>query len=86
MVKNAPAMQETQETQARSLGWEDPLEEETETHPTILAWEVPEAEELAGCRPWGRKEPDATRCLSTAGPHTVAEHGREMRLPLQEPL
>ena len=27
-VKNPPAMQETQETQVRSLGREDPLEEE----------------------------------------------------------
>ena len=27
-VKNLPAMQETQETQVQSLGWEDPLEEE----------------------------------------------------------
>ena len=26
LVKNLPAMQETQETQVRSLGWEDPLE------------------------------------------------------------
>ena len=27
-VKNWPAMQETQEMQVRSLGWEDPLEKE----------------------------------------------------------
>ena len=36
-VKNLPAMQETQETQVRSLGWEDPLEEEMTTHSSILA-------------------------------------------------
>ena len=29
-----------QETQVRSLGWEDPLEEETATHSSILAWEI----------------------------------------------
>ena len=34
-VKNLPAMQETQETQVRSLGWEDPLEEEMATHSSI---------------------------------------------------
>ena len=34
-------MQETQETQVESLGWEDPLEEEMGTHPSILAWEIP---------------------------------------------
>ena len=26
LVKNLPAVQETQETQVQSLGWEDPLE------------------------------------------------------------
>ena len=29
-----------QETQASSLGWEDPLEEEMATHSRILAWEI----------------------------------------------
>ena len=31
-VKNPPPMQETQKTQVRSLGWEDPLQEEMATH------------------------------------------------------
>ena len=34
-------MQETHETQARSLGGEDPLEEETPPHSSILAWRMP---------------------------------------------
>ena len=34
-----------QETQVRSLGWEDPLEEETATHSRILAWKIPWTEE-----------------------------------------
>ena len=34
MVKNLPAMQETQ---VRSLGWEDPLQKEIATHSSILA-------------------------------------------------
>ena len=34
-----------QETQDRSLGWEDPLEEEMATHSSILAWEIPWTEE-----------------------------------------
>ena len=34
-------MQETQETRVRSLGWEDPLEEEMATHSSILAWKNP---------------------------------------------
>ena len=44
-VKNPPAMQETQETGVRSLGWEDPLEEEMATHSRILAWRIPWTEE-----------------------------------------
>ena len=35
------SFQETQKMQVRSLGWEDPLEEEMTTHSSILAWEVP---------------------------------------------
>ena len=30
-----------QETQVRSLGWEDPLEKEIAPHSIILAWEIP---------------------------------------------
>ena len=37
-VKNPPAVQETQ---VRSLGWEDPLEKEMATHSGISAWSVP---------------------------------------------
>ena len=38
LVKNPPAMWETW---VRSLGWEDPLENETATHSSILAWRIP---------------------------------------------
>ena len=41
-------MQETQETWVRSLGWEDPLEEEMATHFSILAWRIPLTEEPGG--------------------------------------
>ena len=53
MVKNLPAMQETQEIQVQSLGWEDPLEEEMATHPSILAWKIPRAEEPGGLQSMG---------------------------------
>ena len=36
-VKNLPAMQETQ---VRSLGWEDTLEKGMATHSSILAWGI----------------------------------------------
>ena len=35
-IKNPPARQKTQETWVRSLGQEDPLEEEMVTHASIL--------------------------------------------------
>ena len=53
LVKNPPAMQDTQETQVRSLGWEDPLEKELTTHSGILAWEIQWTEEPGGYSPWG---------------------------------
>ena len=54
-VKLLPTMQETQ---VRSLGWEDPLEKEVATHSSTLAWKIPWMEE-----PWGRKESDTTEWL-----------------------
>ena len=43
-------MQEMQETQVRSLGQEDFLEEEMETYSSIFAWEIPWTEEPDGLR------------------------------------
>ena len=40
VVKNPPAMQETQEMRLRSLGWEDPLEKEMTTPSSILVWKI----------------------------------------------
>ena len=42
MVKNLPAMQETQ---VQSLGQEDPLEKEVTTHSSIVARRIPWTEE-----------------------------------------
>ena len=50
MVKNQPAKQETQ---VRSLGREDPLEEEMATNSSILAWEIPRTEEPGGTQSMG---------------------------------
>ena len=52
MVKNLPAMQETQ---IISLGWEDPLEKEMATHSSILAWRIPWTEEPGGPQSMGLK-------------------------------
>ena len=41
-------MQEAQETQVKSLGWEDLLEKEMATHFSILAQEIPWTEQPGG--------------------------------------
>ena len=60
-------MQETQEIQVLSLGWEDTLEEEMTIHSSILAWEIPWMEKtgrlqgsLVGSRLWGLTGSDTT--------------------------
>ena len=52
MVNNLPVRQETQ---IRSLGWEDPLEKGMATHSSILAWRTPWTGVLAGSSSWGWK-------------------------------
>ena len=54
LVKNMPAMQETQ---VRSLGQEDSLEE-IATHSSILAWEILWTEEPGGLWSMGSQELD----------------------------
>ena len=53
MVKNLPAMQETQ---VQSLGREFPLERGRATHSNILAWRIPWTEEPGDLQSmgWGR--------------------------------
>ena len=53
VVKNLLAMWETQETWARSLGREDPLEEEVATHSSILARKILWTEEPGGLQSMG---------------------------------
>ena len=49
-VKQPPALQGTW---VRSLGQEDPLEEEMATPSRILAWRIPWTEESGGLQPMG---------------------------------
>jgi len=53
MVKNPPAMQETQ---VQSLGQEDPWEKGMAAHSSILTWESHGQRSLVGYSPWGCKE------------------------------
>ena len=50
MVKNLPAIQETQ---VQSLGQEDSLEKGMATHSSILAWRIPWTEESGGLQSMG---------------------------------
>ena len=61
MVKNLPAIQETQ---VQSLGWEDPLEKGMATHSSTLAWRIPRTGEPGEYGPWGHKELDTTERLT----------------------
>ena len=41
MAQTAKRLSAMQETQIRSLGWEDPLEKEMAAHSSILVWKIP---------------------------------------------
>ena len=49
-------MQEPQEMQVQSLGWEDPLEEGMAIHSSILAWRRPWTEEPGGLQSMGSQK------------------------------
>ena len=62
MVKNLPANAGDARDTGRSLGWEDPLEEEMTTHSIILTWRIPWTKEPNRLSPWGHKESDMSEC------------------------
>ena len=62
MVKNLPAMQETQ---VQSLVWKDPLEESMATLSSILAWRIPWTEEPGGLQSMGRQRVGHDRLTNT---------------------
>ena len=55
VVKNPPAMQETQEMLVWLLGQEDLLEEQMAAHSNILAWEILRMEKPSGLQSTGSK-------------------------------
>ena len=60
-------MQETEETQAWSLGREDPPEEDMATHSSMLAWRIPWMEEPGGLQliAWQRVRHDRNNLART---------------------
>ena len=65
MVKNLPAMQETQEMRVRSLGWKDALEVDLATHSNILAWRIPWTEEPSRLQSMGLQRVGQDRATNT---------------------
>ena len=57
-LKNLPAMREMW---VRSLGQEDPLEQEMATHSSILAWRIPWSEEPGGLQSTGSQSDTTER-------------------------
>ena len=57
MVKNMPAVQETQ---VQSLGQDDPLMKEMATHSSILAYKIPWTEEPGRLQFMGSQKIDTT--------------------------
>ena len=54
------------ETQVRSLGGEDPLEEDLATHSSVLVWRVPWTEEPGGLQSVGLQSRDTTEANERA--------------------
>ena len=84
VVKNPPAIQETQESWVRFLGWEDPLEKEMAAHSSILAWKMLWTWEPGGYSPQGSKESDMTERANTHTPLT-GNRGLSIRSIFSEP-
>ena len=62
MVKNLPAMQETQ---VQSLGWENPLEKGMTTYSSILSRKIPWTEEPGGLQSMGSQRVRHDRVTDT---------------------
>ena len=53
MAQKVKSLLAIQETQGRSLVWEDPLEKDIATHSSILAWRIPWIEKCDGLQSMG---------------------------------
>ena len=73
LVKNLPAMQETQ---VQFLGWKDLLEKVTATTPVFLPGKSHEQRGLVGYSPWGCKELNTTATSTYLHPVKYSENSR----------
>ena len=72
MVKNLPAMQNTQ---VPTLGWEDPLEKEMATDSSILAWRLPWREKPGRLQPMESQKVRHNRSANTTTMSLSADNG-----------
>ena len=72
-VTNPPAMQETQETQVQSPGWEDPLGRAWQPTPVFVPEQLHGQKNLVGYSPWGRKESACMQACTSCAPRWVKE-------------
>ena len=63
-------MQGMQQTQVRSLGWEDQLEQEMATHCNILAWRIPWTEEPVELQSMGMQRVRHDGAINTMATNT----------------
>ena len=75
-----PQEQEPQETWVRSLGWEDPLEEEMATHSSILTWKIPWTEKPGGLQSIGLQRVKTQ--LSTHNSHDNSQNAHNIKLTI----
>ena len=64
-----------QETQAQSLGQEDPLEKEMATHASILTWKIPWTKEPGGLQSMGSQKSWTQLSSYTTGSGSILSSG-----------
>ena len=81
VVKTHLPVQEMYKMWIRSLGWEDPLEEDMGIDSSFLAWRIPMDRGAWGATysPWCCKESDMTERLSTAQSNDQCPSKRQRR-------
>ena len=65
LIKNPPAVKETQEMHVQSMGWEDHLERTWHPTAVFLPGKSHGQKSLVGCSLWAHKDSDMTWQLST---------------------
>ena len=73
-VKNLPAMQETQESWAWSIGWEIPWRRKWQPTPAFLCGESHGQRSLVDYSPWDHRESDMTEVTAHRITHTTCKY------------